>query len=208
MNPAVDGAALDRLEQRVADVEEATTAEIVTVIAGRSGSYRDLAVLAGAGSALVALLLLLYLPLSFPEITVVPLTALAGVVGTLACGRLPALLGWLATEDRRRAQVRDSARIAFVDEAVSATRERTGLLIYVSVLESRIEILPDHGLDARIPVGTWNEIVARAVREARSGQWLEQVEKILEYATPVLAERFPSSEDNPDEIPNRPRVLP
>ncbi len=208
MTPAVDSATLDRLEQRVADVEEATTAEIVTVIAGRSGSYRDLAVLIGAGAALVVLLLLLYIPLSFPEITVVPLTALAGVLGTFACGRLPGLLRWLATEDRRRAQVRDAARIAFVDEAVSATRERTGLLIYVSLLEGRVEILPDHGLDARIAVGTWNEIVDRAVRESSAGQWLEQLEKILEHATPVLAERFPPHEDNPDEIPNRPRVLP
>ena len=32
---------LDSLEQRVADVEETTAAEVVVVIAGRSGHYRD-----------------------------------------------------------------------------------------------------------------------------------------------------------------------
>lgn len=208
MNPAVDPSALDRLEQRVAEVEEATTAEIVTVIARSSGSYRDLAILAGAGTALVALLMLLYLPLDFPAPTVVPLTALAGVAGAVAFGRASRVLAWLAMEDRRRSQVRDAARVAFVDEAVSATRERTGLLLYASLAEDRIEVLADHGLDARISAGTWNGIVARARQETGAGRWADQLDKILEHATPVLAEEFPPHEDNPDEIPNRPRVLP
>ncbi len=208
MNPAVDPSALDRLEHRVAEVEETTTAEIVTVIARTSGSYRDLAILGGAAAALVALLLLLYLPLDFPAPTVVPLTALAGVAGALIFGRASGLLSRLAMEDRRRAQVRDAARVAFVDEAVSATRERTGLLIYASLAEDRIEVLADHGLDARISAGTWNGIVARAREEAGAGHWVEQLDKVLELAAPVLAEQFPPHEDNPDEIPNRPRVLP
>jgi len=195
---------LDRIEQQVADTEERTSAEIVVVLAGRSGAYRDLAVLVGAGVGLVTLLLLLYVPLSFPAATVVPLTVLAGLAGGVLAGRSPSLMRVLSLEERRRAQVRAAARVSFVDEAVSATRERTGLLIYLSFMEDRIELLSDHGLDAKIPQGEWNELVATG----SDLPWDERIGDLLARATPLLEERFPPTGDNPDEIPNRPRVLP
>ena len=197
---------LDRIEQRVADTEQRTSAEIVVVVAGRSGSYRDLVVLVGAGVGLVALMLLLYLPLSFPAATVVPLTVLAGLAGALAAGRSAVLMQVLSLEDRQRAQVRAAARVSFVDEAVSATRERTGLLVYISVLEDRIELLSDHGLDARIARGVWNELLADVARQDLP--WDQRVDDLLRRAAPLLEEHFPPADDNPDEIPNRPRVLP
>lgn len=197
---------LDRIEQRVADTEERTSAEIVVVLAERSGSYRDLVVLVGTGVGLVALLLLLYVPLSFPAATIVPLTVLAGLAGAVAAGRSAALMRLLSLEERQRSQVRIAARVSFVDEAVSATRERTGLLIYVSRLEDRLELLTDHGLDSRIARGTWNALLAEVA--AQDLPWDQRVDDLLGRATPLLEEHFPPTDDNPDEIPNRPRVLP
>jgi putative membrane protein len=208
MGTEVEPKAVDRLEARVTEVEASTSAEIVVVLAGQSGGYRDLAVIGGSIAALVALLLLLYLPIRFPAASVVPLTVLAGVAGAALLMSRPALLRPFALEGRKRQQVRDAARVSFVDEAVSATRERTGVMIYVSLLESMVEVLPDHGLDRRLARGSWNALVEAAQAPLAAGNWEQAVDDLLVGAEPLLAEHFPCSEDNPDEIPNRPRVLP
>lgn len=199
---------LDRLEQRVADVEEGTTAEVVVVIAHRSGSYRDVAALWGVGVGLVTLLLLMVVPMGFWEGTVLVLTLLAGLTGSAVAARQPALLRLVASRGRQRHNVRQRARAAFFDEAVSATRERTGLLVFYSLLENSVEVLTDHGLDAKIAKGTWHTIVAESVAAADTGGWVQAIDELLTRCAPVLAERFPCTEDNPNEISNRPRVLP
>jgi len=198
---------LDRLEQRVVEVEEGTTAEVVVVLAHRSGSYRDAAALWGVGVGLSALLLLMVVPVGFWEGTVMALTLVAGLAGSAIAARQPFLLRLLSSRARQRGNVRRRARAAFFDEAVSATRERTGLLVFYSLLEDTVEVLTDHGLDARIAKGTWNTIVAEATEVAGPGRWEHNIDELLARCTPILAERFPCTEDNPNEISNRPRVL-
>lgn len=205
--PVIPEQWLDRLEQRVAETEHDCEAEVVVVFAARSGSYRDLSLLFGVGIAAVTLLVLLYVPLSFPALTVLPLTLAVGGAGAVLASRSPGLLRRLALPERRQAQVETRAREVFYDEAVSATRERTGLLIFVSMLEHRVEVLTDHGLDSRIPRGTWNTILADATRDRGWPDAGGLVEDLLARARPLLAEHFPATDDNPDEIPNRPRVL-
>ncbi len=71
-----------------------------------------------------------------------------------------------------------------------------------------MEVLTDHGVDARIPRGEWNALVHDAVAAAGPRQWQRCVEEILDRATPLLAEHLPAGDEDTDEIPNRPRVLP
>lgn len=199
---------LDDLEARVARAEETTSAEIVVVLAGHSGHYRDAAMAVGGALAVLCLILMIYLPVDIPASLVAPISALTGFLGLLLGHRFPALQRWFTMAERRAAQVAEGAKLAFVDEAVSATRERTGVLIYHSRFEDLVEVLTDHGVDARIPRGEWNALVHDAVAAAGPRQWQRCVEEILDRATPLLAENLPAGDDNPDEIPNRPRVLP
>ncbi len=198
---------LDRIEARVADVEHETTAEVVVAIAPRAESYRDIAILVGAAVASLALLALLYLPVDFPAPAILPLTLVSGFVGTWIATRSPALLAALALGDRRVDAARSRAREAFVEEAVSATRERTGLLLFVSLAERHVEVIPDFGLDSRIARGEWNRIANEATTAQGWESWDAVVEELLTRAAPLLAREFPATGDNPDEISNRPRVL-
>ncbi len=198
---------LDRLESRVAELERDTSAEVVVVIARRADTYHDLTLLVGAGVGSLVLLALLYLPVEFPLPVVLPTTLFAAFVGTLAARRWPGFPGRLVPADRRRARAQDLAKVAFVDEAVSATRDRTGLLVFLSLMEGHVEVLPDHGLDGRIPRGHWNSLVAEALAAHGPSRWDARLEQILDRAAPLLAREFPATDDNPDEIPNRPRVL-
>ena len=193
---------MDAVEAAVGDAEHNTDAEIVVVAAGRSGSYRDVAVTAGVIAAAVVMGVGLFSPWHVSEGWLVTEMAIVLLAVTWAANRWPRLLRLLTTTSRRHAQVTDAAAAAFHQEQVHATRGRTGLLIYVSALEDDVAVLPDHGVDARVPQALWNDLEWNARK-------LDGFLDGLASAGRVLATHLPSLDgDNPDEIPNRPRVRP
>ena len=57
--------------------------------------------------------------------------------------------------------VLDCARARFVDIGVSATRERSGVLVMVSLSERRCAVVADLGVISRVPKAEWTAAVAR-----------------------------------------------
>lgn len=188
-----------RIEALVGDLERETRSEIVVVAARHSGSYRDVRLGVATGLALLALFFLLFSPLQFHPISIpLYLAALAGLGWWLA-GRSPGLSRRLTRAARREAQVLEAAKASFVEVAVHGTRERTGLLVYISELEGRAVLLRDLGLDGLVPGAAWSGLRLE-VHE------LDQLEVLLRQVGAILAEHVPAEGDNPDEIPNAPRV--
>jgi len=186
------------IEALVGELEQGTDAEIVVVAATRSGSYRDVALLAGAAVAVLALLFLLYSPLDFHPLSVpIYLLGLAGLASWLV-QRSPAALRLLTRARRRRRQAEQAARACFVEEAVHGTRRRVGLLVYLSELEQQVVLLRDLGLDGAIPAAAWNSL------QLQPGS-LAELEALLRSVGTILADKLPSTGDK-NEIPNAPRV--
>ncbi len=190
---------VSRIEALVGELEESTDAEIVVVAAKRSGSYRDVSVASAAGFALVTLLFLLYSPLSFHLFTIPLYLLLLGVGAWWITDRSHAALRLLTRPGRRESQVLEAARAAFVEEAVHGTRSRTGVLVYASELERLVVTVRDLGLDGLVPKSAWHGVAMKAAR-------LEDLEATLRGIGAVLAEHVPASDENPNEIPNAPRV--
>lgn len=190
-----------RIETLVAEIERSTDAELVVVAARRSGSYRDLGLLAGVAVALVALGGLLFAPLEFHPLSVPIYVLGVGALAAWTVGRSPALLRRLARPARCRRQVEDAARVAFVEEAVHGTRARTGILVYVSEAERRCALVRDLGLDGRIPGAAWTRLDL-GVHD------LASFEALLRAVGAVLAAHLPARADNPNELPDAPRVRP
>ncbi len=181
-------------------LEQQTDAEVVVVAAPRSGLYRDVTMGFGLGLSGLLLLLAVFAPVTWDPIWLPAEMVLLFFVGSWAAQNLPGLLRLLTTSKRRHGQVVEAAAAAFHQEQVHATRARTGLLIYLSVMEQEVELIPDHGLDARIPHGAWNGVSW----DARS---VDAFVQSLEQAGEVLAQYVPALEgDNPDELPNAPRI--
>lgn len=197
---------LEKVEASVAAVEQRSDAEVVVVVAPRSGSYADVNLRWAILFGLTALTVILHSHWSFHEDLVLLDVVLFGILGGLLSHRLDPLRRLLTTARRRHAQVQAAARQAFVEESVSATRERNGVLLYVSLLEREVEILPDHGLDGRVPRAEWNEVL-HDLRQAASLPDLEQrFLRALERLKERLALHAPATGNNPDEIPNAPRI--
>lgn len=95
------------------------------------------------------------------------------------------------------------AREQFYAQCLHRTRERTGVLLFVSVAEHFVEILADEGIHTKVAPGTWDNIVAAFVDNVRQRRTAQGFLQAIEACGTILQEHFPARVDNPDELPNR-----
>ncbi len=184
----------------VREAEARTSAELVVVISGRSGSYRDLVLSAAMGGGFFALCFLAWSPVVFWG-SLFPLwTAVATALSALVASSSPPLLRALAGRTRRERQVREAAAAAFSAEAVYATRGRTGVLVYVSVLECRVELVADQGVNRILSVAELEEL------RPGCGTVLELVAGLAKLGARLAVALPAEAGGNPDEADDAPRM--
>lgn len=197
----------DTVAGAVREAEKGSTAEIVVVAAARSGSYVDVALGAGGIAALAALLVALFAPVTFhPAAVAVEVPLAFGLVAWLV-HRTPALLGVLAPRARMRSQVERAAAAHFLAEAVHGTKGRTGLLVYVSLLEGRVALIPDLGLEAKVPAQVWAALRFSG-SDGRTCKSVDDLVAGIRTIGELLRARAPGTDVDGNEIPDAPRIVP
>ena len=200
----------ERIRLAVHAAEQQTNAEIVPMLVSRSGLYRDAQHRSGLVLALFSLTLLLstellWLPWGWHASNaawLVLATILAYGVGVWL-GTCDPIVRLLTPTDRMRHKVRLRAERAFAQHAVSQTRERTGVLIIVSLLEHQIHVLADRPLFQRVPSEQWSKVVEAAVDRLKMGDVVGGVCQSIQTCGVLLAEVCPGRPgDNPDELSN------
>ena len=94
------------------------------------------------------------------------------------------------------------ARQQFVEQGLHLTRDRTGVLIFVSVAERYVEIIADAGIDGKVPPGSWDRMVADFVAQVRARHVAEGFLAVVREAGDLLAAYFPRPVEYEDELPN------
>ena len=197
----------DAVAAAVTRAEARTSAEIVVVAAPRSASYRDVALAVGGGVAWLALGFLLLSPWRFAPGWILLELPLLAAAAAWAASRIPALLRLTTTSRRRAREVTRAARAAFQEHAVGSTRGRTGLLVYVSLLERRVVVLPDAGIRGVVPDGTWNALRWGQGPDRAGFRTLEDILRGIDAIGRALASALPAAGENPDELADTPRIV-
>ncbi|RPH37202.1 hypothetical protein EHM92_03310 [bacterium] len=83
---------------------------------------------------------------------------------------IPPLKRWFAGNLLMERRVAQRAAEAFVSEEVFKTRERTGIMIFLSILEHKVLVLGDSGINAKVKSEEWDDVVKRIVTGIRSGK--------------------------------------
>jgi putative membrane protein len=130
----------------------------------------------------------------------------AGAAGAwLVTLAAPALRRLLVPPDVLAERVRQRAMRAFLEEQVFRTRDRSGVLVFVSLFERRVVILADRGLDGTVTASEWEAVsagIAAGMRDGRPGPAL--ADGIRRCAR--LTARLPGRPDDRDELPDRLRL--
>jgi putative membrane protein len=194
----------ERIAATISEVEQRTAGEIVVAEVPASDDYAEVRLFA---TLVVGLLVASAVHFVWPALQVGLVLALqfgAGVV-TYLFTLQTSVLRLLLPRARAQRAVERAAELAFLEHGVFRTRDRTGVLIFLSALEHRVVILGDEGIHARVKEPGWSELVAllvRAIKERRAGAGVCQV---VEKLGETLARDAPVRSDDTNELDNRVR---
>lgn len=96
--------------------------------------------------------------------------------------------------------------VDFIDAGLLNTRDRTGVLIYISLFERRVLIVADRGISSKVSNDYWDEQVKRLAAGIRSGQGVAALCEVIAEVGNKLAPMFPKGDDDKNEIPDTLRL--
>ena len=204
MSSDFDTAARTALTNCIREIEKRTDAELVLVVRARSHSYAGANYLFGALLAFVGLNFLLFSPITFHQIWVPIDIALLFVLGAYVSSRSNAIRRWLTRRSVRNKAARAGAAAMFYEAGIANTKAELGVLVYLSLLERRLELIADRGILKAVPALEWNQALFE-LRQAGKEPRPETLTAGLEKLGLLLAQYLPASADNPNELPDAPR---
>ncbi len=209
-----------RVSEAIAEAESGTAGEIIAITAEQSDAYHDV----GLHFAVGVLFLVLAFVAAWPSLlhfwwdmlmgwSAPPterelLTLLLGVCLAKFLAVL-FLMKWRplrlaltpsATKTRR---VRRRAIMLFKAAAERRTVGRTGILIYLSMGEHRAEIVGDEAIVKVTTPETWGEAMAALLVDVKAGRTADGISAAIGEVGKVLAEHFPRSATDTNEIPDK-----
>lgn len=206
-HPFIGRIARHRFKSAVESVEGCSAAEVMVAVRATSGEYRHIDFAVGATAAYAGLVFILAIPsIAFSLLQVLSAVPLLFVAGAGLSAVAPFLRRTFSGDARLGENTLRAARATFVKKGVMRTRERSGILVYVSLLEKRCVVLPDDGVIRAVGKAEW-ERAARAVEEtvrtAGVGQAGASVlASAIEGLASLLQAALPRSQDDVNELPD------
>ena len=200
-----DKAAGEALAEAVREIEKSTNAEVVVVVRGRSGSYRHADYLCGAIVALIGLVFVLFSPWVFHVLLVPFEVAALFIAGSFVSSRGDFLRRALTSKRFREQAARTGAAAMFYEAGIANTSAENGVLIYLSLLERRLEVISDRGILKCVPPLRWNKAVFDLKQLANQPQPSKLIEGLQDFGK-LLAEHLPATGENPNELADGPRI--
>ena len=190
-----------RISTAIRAAEARTSGEIVCVLAQTSSDTTALPILLAAIVALaLPWLLVAFTASSVNRVLLLQLITFFGLVAMLC---LPRLRVALIPRALRRAAAHRVAMEQFMIRGVAHKKERTGVLIFVSLAERYARIIADEGIAARVPQTEWQRAIDALITSVTNGHIADGFIAAIDVCGNVLATNFPRSETSRDELPDR-----
>jgi putative membrane protein len=207
--------------EAVAKAERSSDGEIVTIVAPRSDAYHDV----GLHYAVLAMLLVPTAAALVPQswidwglalvfgwnaslsfrllmLLLVLKMAIVFLIVRFAFAWMPLRMA-LTPGSAKTRRVRRRAVELFRAGTERRTKGRTGILLYLSLLEHRAEIVADEAIHGRVEPDEWGEAMAALVDGVKAGRAGEGMALAVGKIGEVLAQCLPPTLDNPNELPDR-----
>ena len=209
-----------RVSAAIAAAEERSDGEIVAICADQSDAYHDV----GLHWAVLAMVAVLAYFAALPgqlealhdrlsgwsaEPGLRELLTLLLFVALLKFLAVLFILKWrparmlLTPGSTKTRRVRRRAIMLFKTGAERRTIGRTGILIYLSMAEHRAEIVADEAITSVTTPETWGEAMTSLLTHVKAGRPADGIVAAVEIVGAVLAEHFPKSTADTNEIPDK-----
>lgn len=199
------------IETCVKEVEKNTSGEIVPLVVSASYHYPMSNMI---GALIFGLLISVVVTLVFSirkswgGVTALDLWLFPAVfaVSFLLFHELIKRISWLKrifiTKAEINEEVEEAALTSFYRNGLNNTRDRTGILIFISVFERRAFVLADEGINAKVDTGVWQEIVGTVVQGIRQRRQAQGICRAVRRCGDLIRKAFPIKSGDTDELDN------
>ncbi len=194
----------EKLKDKIQSFEKSTSIELVPVIAARSNTYFWPRLSYSLFYSVVLFFVVqyyLHLPLFWQMGLFLGLSVLLFALFSWA-----PVLRFVLPSGLLQHEVEESALDAFCIEEVFATKARTGVLVFVSLLEHKVFVLADKGLSAHVSKEKWQEMGQKLAADFSAHNPGQSFFSALDMLVQEVAVHFPPCSDNPNELPNSLRI--
>ncbi|HOX81647.1 MAG TPA: hypothetical protein PLJ60_00700 [Chryseolinea sp.] len=206
-----------RIKAAVKDAENTISGEIVPVIVERSGQYSianyKSGILAAAITFFIMVLVDRYIlsdvenTLLYDPVFIFFIATVGGMIGALLPNLLPTFKRALLSREHLDSATRKRAECSFLEEEVFNTKQRTGIMIFISFFEKEVMVIADKGISKVVDQKIWDKMVADLLSMIREGKMVEGLEASIKKCGEILLENgFVKADDDINELTDDLRI--
>jgi putative membrane protein len=208
---------LSRIKAAVNQAEDKISGEIVPVIVERSGYYNianyKSAVIAAALAFVMMIILDRYVisdssnTLFYDPVFIFVVVTCVGLIGAVLPNFIDPLKRFFISQQQLDVSTRLRAENVFLEEEVFNTKQRTGILIFISFFEHEVIVMADKGINKVVDQKQWDQIVISLVTHIRNGKIVEGLEAAISQCGELLLQKgFHKTDDDTNELSDDLRI--
>lgn len=196
----------EKITAAVQEVESTTSGEVVVMVVPRSHDYPAAAITGSVFFALPSALLLntfigpaIWTGSQNVWLFLAPFALLYLLFFPFA-SRSDRIKRFFLNPKHVEKEVKEGAVTAFFSEQLYKTEKENGILLYVSVMEQKVWILGDCGINALIEKNTWDTIVSDLTLGIRNNNRCEAICEAVRETGKILRVHFPVGKNDENEL--------
>ena len=206
---------IKNIEQAISSVEEATSAEVVPVVATVSGRYDRAEDMVGLILALITVAIVWGAcqgvnltgedwtggaEVKLGLWTILAIFAGVFIGGVILANHVPMLRLLLIAKGEMQEEVEARARETFQTLKIRSTENATGILIYVSLYEQMVRVVGDDAISEKLSQSDWTSLCETIINGFKSGDPAGGIRNGILRSGELLAQHFPKTEGNQNEL--------
>jgi putative membrane protein len=201
---------LEKIKEAVRVSEEGNNAEIVPVFFLSSGKYPE-AVFKGIlfsfllFSSSIQIILSLFYDSFLLSIESFFIFQIISLILGFSFLQIPSVKRFFTTKKDRNRNVLNQSYKCFVENEIFATKNRTGILLFMSFFEREVVILADKGIYKYLNPNSWTEITEKLVSDMKSKPKTESILLAIESLS-KLVKNLPKEMIIENELKNDLRI--
>jgi putative membrane protein len=190
----------DKIKETTVAAESRTIGEVAVMIVDESSHYHEAEIL--GGTILGSLVALIVTILFFHESIwwYIPLSFLLFFPAWFLFKEFRVLKIHCIGNKRKEKAVRERALKAFYEKGLYKTKQNTGVLFFISILEHKVWVLADKGIHEKIKQGTLNKFARHVAQGIREGRACDTLIEAIREAGELLAQHYPIQPGDINEL--------
>lgn len=191
-----------KLYEAVEAIEKESDVEIVTIVYSHSHSYRAVSLTVAAIATYLIYSGLMFTPTLISDFTLYAVPILVFLAVFFLIDKIPAIKRVLIPQKTKEKSVEIYARALFQKAGIHHTERHTGLLIFISLLEKSVKIIPDRGVQSALKAADWEKIQGHFDAIFEANEIENGIIQALAKSKEIFALNLPVLPDDINELPD------